>query len=59
MTLSGSLPRGVDAGYMPNWSRIAEEAGAKVLLDTSGASLEAALESDAKPAARKAQPDRD
>ena len=27
----------------------AEEAGAKVLLDTSGASLEAALESDAKP----------
>ena len=29
--------------------KIAEEAGAKVLLDTSGASLEAALESDAKP----------
>ena len=39
VTLSGSLPR----------VKIAEEAGAKVLLDTSGASLEAALESDAKP----------
>ena len=32
----------------PEQARIAEEAGAKVLLDTSGASLEAALESDAK-----------
>lgn len=30
-------------------AKFAEEAGAKVLLDTSGASLEAALESDAKP----------
>ena len=49
VTLSGSLPRGVDAGYYAELVKIAEEAGAKVLLDTSGASLEAALESDAKP----------
>lgn len=49
MTLSGSLPCGVDAGYYAELVKIAEEAGAKVLLDTSGASLEAALESDAKP----------
>ena len=49
VTLSGSLPRGVDAGYYAKLVKIAEEAGAKVLLDTSGASLEAALESDAKP----------
>lgn len=34
---------------MPSLLKIAEETGAKVLLDTSGASLEAALESDAKP----------
>ena len=49
VTLSGSLPRGVDAGYYAELVKIAEKAGAKVLLDTSGASLEAALESDAKP----------
>ena len=49
VTLSGSLPRGVDAGYYAELVKIAEEAAAKVLLDTSGASLEAALESDAKP----------
>ena len=49
VTLSGSLPRGVDAGYYAELVKIAEEAGTKVLLDTSGASLEAALESDAKP----------
>ena len=35
MTLSGSLPRGVDAGYYAELVKIAEEAGAKVLLDTS------------------------
>ena len=34
---------------MSDPAKIAEKAGAKVLLDTSGASLEAALESDAKP----------
>ena len=39
----------VDAGYYAELVKIAEEAGAKVLLDTSGASLEAALESDAMP----------
>ena len=49
VTLSGSLPRGVDAGYYAELVKIAEEAGAKVLLDTSGASLEAALKSEIKP----------
>ena len=49
LTLSASLPCGVDAGYYAELVKSAEEAGAKVLLDTSGASLEAALESDAKP----------
>ena len=44
VTLSGSLPRGVDAGYYAELVKIAEGAGAKVLLDTSGASLEAALD---------------
>lgn len=49
VTISGSLPRGVDAAYYAQLVKIAEGAGAKVLLDTSGASLEAALESDVKP----------
>ncbi len=49
VTLSGSLPRGVEAGYYAELVKIAAEAGAKVLLDTSGASLDAALESDVKP----------
>ena len=35
--------------FTAKFAELAEEAGAKVLLDTSGASLEAALESDAKP----------
>ena len=49
VTISGSLPRGVDAGYYAELVRIAQAAGAKVLLDTSGASLDAALASDTKP----------
>ncbi len=49
VTISGSLPRGVDAGYYAKLVRLAHESGAKVLLDTSGASLDAALESDVKP----------
>ena len=49
VTISGSLPRGVEAGYYAKITGIAENAGAKVLLDTSGASLEAALKSEIKP----------
>ncbi len=49
VTISGSLPRGVDAGYYAELVRIAGEAGAKVLLDTSGASLDAALAAEVKP----------
>ena len=40
VTISGSLPRGVEADYYAKITGIAENAGAKVLLDTSGASLE-------------------
>ncbi len=49
VTMSGSLPRGVDAGYYAELVGIATEAGAKVLLDTSGASLDAALAAEVKP----------
>ena len=49
VTISGSLPRGVEADYYAKITGIAENAGAKVLLDTSGASLEAALKSEVKP----------
>ena len=49
VTISGSLPRGVEADYYAKITGIAENAGAKVLLDTSGASLEAALKSEIKP----------
>lgn len=49
VTMSGSLPRGVDAGYYAVLTGIAAGAGAKVLLDTSGASLEAALGAKRKP----------
>ena len=49
VTISGSLPRGVNAGYYAELVRLAHEAGAKVLLDTSGASLDAALASSVKP----------
>ena len=49
VTISGSLPRGIDAGYYAELVKIATGAGAKVLLDTSGASLDAALAADVKP----------
>ncbi|WP_322150902.1 hexose kinase [Paratractidigestivibacter sp.] len=49
VTMSGSLPRGVDAGCYARLAQIASEAGAKVLLDTSGASLDAALAAKEKP----------
>lgn len=49
VTLSGSLPRGVDVGCYAELVRIAAEAGAKVLLDTSGEALAAALAAPVKP----------
>ena len=49
MTLSGSLPKGVPADTYARLVAIAAEAGVPVLLDTSGAALDAALEADVKP----------
>ena len=49
VTMSGSLPRGVDAGCYARLTEIAGELGAKVLLDTSGPSLDAALAGAVKP----------
>lgn len=49
VTLSGSLPRGVNADTYAKLTEAAGKAGAKVLLDTSGAALDAALASSAKP----------
>lgn len=50
VTLSGSLPKGVPADTYARLVAIAAEAGVPVLLDTSGAALDAALEADVKPA---------
>lgn len=49
VTFSGSLPRGVDPACYAELTCIASEAGAKVILDSSGAALDAALASDRKP----------
>lgn len=49
VTISGSLPRGVEADYYAELVRIAAEAGKPVLLDTSGAALDAALAAPVKP----------
>lgn len=49
VTLSGSLPRGVDASCYAELTEIATKAGAKVVLDTSGAALDASLASETKP----------
>lgn len=49
VTLSGSLPKGVPADTYARLVAIAAEAGVPVLLDTSGAALDAALEADVKP----------
>lgn len=43
VSLSGSLPGGLDVAAYGNLIRIAKESGAKVLLDTSGPALMAAL----------------
>lgn len=49
VTISGSLPKGVPADYYVELVAKCNEAGVPVLLDTSGASLNAALESDVTP----------
>lgn len=49
ITISGSLPTGVPTDLYADMVRVAADAGATVLLDTSGAALDAALESDVKP----------
>jgi 6-phosphofructokinase 2 len=42
--VSGSLPPGLDSGFYARIARTAQERGARVVLDTSGAALRAALE---------------
>ena len=49
VTISGSLPRGVDASYYARMVAQVRAAGKPVLLDTSGAALDAALEAEVKP----------
>lgn len=49
ITISGSLPAGVPAGYYAELVACAARAGVPVLLDTSGAALDAALAADVKP----------
>lgn len=49
VTISGSVPRGVPADVYAQLVGIAREAGAKVLLDTSGATLDAVLAAEVKP----------
>lgn len=47
VTISGSMPKGAPTGFYKDLVKIAVEAGRKVILDTSGPALGAALE--AKP----------
>ena len=49
VTISGSLPRGVDAGCYAELVRLAAEAGVPALLDSSGEPLAWALEASIKP----------
>ncbi|GKQ43282.1 tagatose-6-phosphate kinase [Companilactobacillus sp. RD055328] len=49
VTMSGSLPKGLESSFYSELVKIANNYGVKVLLDTSGASLEAGLKSEAKP----------
>lgn len=49
VTMSGSLPKGLESGFYAELVKIANKKGVKVLLDSSGASLKAGLESDEKP----------
>lgn len=49
VTISGSLPRGVEAGTYAQMVAACVELGRPVLLDTSGAALDAALAAEVKP----------
>ena len=49
VTISGSLPKGVPADCYAKMVAVVAKAGKPVLLDTSGASLDAALEAEVKP----------
>lgn len=49
VTLSGSLPKGLGADYYAELISIARQKDVKVLLDTSGKTLETSVNSDNKP----------
>lgn len=49
ITISGSLPQGIDSHFYSKLIEIAHEKEARVLLDTSGKTLKASLESEFKP----------
>ena len=49
VTISGSLPKGVPADFYAGMVAEAAKHNVPVLLDTSGASLDAALEAEVKP----------
>lgn len=49
VTISGSLPKGMPVDFYATLVRETKEHGVPVLLDTSGAALEAALRGDSKP----------
>lgn len=49
ITISGSLPQGIDSHFYSKLIEIAYEKESRVLLDTSGETLKASLESEFKP----------
>lgn len=49
VTLSGSLPKGLDTDYYAELIEIAYQKNVRVLLDTSGKTLETSVNSDSKP----------
>ena len=49
VTISGSLPKGIPSDCYANMVKVARDAGKPVLLDTSGAALDATLAAAAKP----------
>ena len=49
VAISGSLPAGLTVDYYANLVHLANQAGKPVVLDCSGAALQAVLESDHKP----------
>lgn len=49
VTMSGSLPRGLDVSFYSQLTEMAHARGVRVLLDTSGAALQASVQGDVKP----------